>query len=78
MADYMLLTRDRETSSSAADVCSLYAGNFADKKPIKNRGGPEADYKHPTHDLETASLTSDVFLGALSIHRLKQPKNLEA
>ena len=34
MADYMLLTRDLETSSSAADVCSLYAGNFADKNQL--------------------------------------------
>ena len=48
------------------------------KKQSKNCGGPEADYKHPTRDLETDPLTSDVSLGTLSIHRLKQPKTLEA
>ena len=58
-ADYMLSTRDLETPSSAADVCSLYADKSADKQS-KNSGGPEADDKHPTRDLETASPVSDV------------------
>ena len=70
-------TRVLETPSSAADVCSLYVDKSAEKQS-KNFGGPEADYKHPTRDLETDPLTSDVILGTLSIHRLKQPKNLEA
>ena len=73
-------TRVLEAPSSAADVCSLYIDKSAEKQS-KKFGGPEADYKHPTRDLqssETDPLTSDVFLGTLSIHRLKQPKTLEA
>ena len=54
MADYMLLTRDLETSSSAAAVCSLYAGNFADKNRLKivearrlTTSIPHATWKQP-------------------------------
>ena len=53
MADYMLLTRDLETSSSAADVCSLYVDKSAEKtlKILEARrlttSIPHATWKQP-------------------------------